>query len=186
MIRVLLVDDQELVREGLRRILHADEGFEIVGECVDGVEVQAAAEQLRPDVVVMDVRMKQLDGIEATCRLRACEDAPPVLVLTTFDDDEVLSGALRGGASGFVLKDAPGEELVCATRAVAEGEGWLDPSVTERVLVRFRSTASVTDGQAAVGLEQLTAREREVLQSARPRRDQQRHRDACCSSARRR
>ena len=151
------------MREGLRRILHSDEGFEIVGECADGVEVQAAAQELCPDVVIMDVRMKQLDGIEATRILRAREDAPPVLVLTTFDDDEVLSGALRAGASGFVLKDAPGEELVCATRAVAEGDGWLDPSVTERVLARFRSAVIVADGQAAAGLEQLTARERDVL-----------------------
>ena len=163
MIRVLLVDDQELVREGLRRILHAEDGFEIVGECADGVDVPAAAEQLSPDVVVMDVRMKEVDGIEATRRLRAREDAPPVLVLTTFDDDEVLSGALRAGASGFVLKDAPGEELISATRAVAAGDGWLDPSVTERVLVRFRSAVSVTDGKAAARLEQLTARERDVL-----------------------
>ena len=107
--------------------------------------------------------MKEVDGIEATRRVRAREDAPPVLVLTTFDDDEVLSGALRAGASGFVLKDAPGEELVSATRAVAAGDGWLDPSVTERVLVRFRSAVSVTDGKAAASLEQLTARERDVL-----------------------
>jgi DNA-binding NarL/FixJ family response regulator len=151
------------VREGLRRILHADDGFEIVGECADGVDVPAATEQLSPDVVVMDVRMKQVDGIEATRRLRAREDAPPVLVLTTFDDDEVLSGALRAGGSDFVLKDAPGEELVSATRAVAAGDGWLDPSVTERVLARFRSAVIATDGKAAASLEQLTARERDVL-----------------------
>jgi DNA-binding NarL/FixJ family response regulator len=163
MIRVLLVDDQELVREGLRRILHSDEGFEIVGECADGAQVDTSVQQLRPDVVVMDVRMKDVDGIEATLRLRTRDDAPPVLVLTTFDDDEVLSGALRAGASGFVLKDAPGEELVRATRVVAGGDAWLDPSVTERVLARFRSATTPTNGEAAARVEQLTARERDVL-----------------------
>ena len=95
MIQVLLVDDQQLVREGLRRILHPDEGFEIVGECADGDEVVHAANLLRPDLVVMDIRMKRIDGVEATRRLRVNPDAPPVLVLTTFDDDEVLAAALR-------------------------------------------------------------------------------------------
>ena len=120
MIRVLLVDDQELVRVGLRRILHEDEGFEIVGDCSDGDEVEAAVERLHPDLVVMDIRMKRVDGVEATRRLRAHDDAPPVLVLTTFDDDEVLAGTLRAGASGFQLKDARGEDLV---RAAHDGRG---------------------------------------------------------------
>src|SRR5437588_8653196 len=137
MIRVLLVDDQQLVREGLRRILHPDEGFEIAGECRDGGEVADAVAHVHPDVVVMDVRMKDVDGVEATRRLRTGPDAPPVLVLTTFDDDEVLSGALRAGAAGFVLKDAPGEELTRAVRVVAEGGAWLDPALTARELSAF-------------------------------------------------
>ena len=160
-IRVLLVDDQELVREGMRRILHESEGFEIVGECDDGEGVEAAVAQLRPDVVVLDIRMRRVDGIEAIRRMRVHDDPPPVLVLTTFGEDEILSGALRAGASGFQLKDAPGEDLIRATRAVARGDGWLDPSVTGRVLNAYRGTA---DGQPRPELDQLTPREREVLQ----------------------
>src|SRR5262245_57463892 len=112
-VKVLLVDDQPLVREGLRRILRT--GFEIVGECDDGDEVTAAVDRCRPDVVVMDVRMKRVDGATATAQLRSSRtNGPPVVVLTTFDDDETLSAALRAGAAGFVLKDAPGEDLVRA------------------------------------------------------------------------
>jgi DNA-binding NarL/FixJ family response regulator len=160
--RVLLVDDQQLVREGLRRILHADEGFEIVGECGDGDEVVDAIARLQPDLVVMDIRMKRLDGVEATRRVRALAGAPPILVLTTFDDDEVLAGALRAGASGFQLKDAPGEDLVRAAHAVAAGDAWLDPGVTARVLTVYRTTAAApSDGAAAIA--QLTAREVDVL-----------------------
>ena len=163
MIRVLLVDDQQLVREGLRRILHPQEGFEIAGECGDGAEVADAVARQRPDVVVMDVRMKDVDGVEATRRLREHADAPPVLVLTTFDDDEVLSGALRAGAAGFVLKDAPGEELIRSARTVAQGGAWLDPAVTERVLATYRSTAPAPDDLAAERINELTPRERDVL-----------------------
>jgi DNA-binding NarL/FixJ family response regulator len=163
MIRVLLVDDQQLVREGLRRILHPDEGFEIAGECGDGGEVADAVARVHPDLVVMDVRMKDVDGVEATRRLRIEPAAPPVLVLTTFDDDEVLSGALRAGAAGFVLKDAPGEELIRSARSVAAGDAWLDPSVTERVLATYRSAAPVRDDGAAARIEELTPRERDVL-----------------------
>jgi len=163
MIRVLLVDDQQLVREGLRRILHPDEGFEIAGECGDGAEVGDAIARQRPDVVVMDVRMKDVGGVEATRRLREQPDAPPVLVLTTFDDDEVLSGALRAGAAGFVLKDAPGEELIRSVRTVAEGGAWLDPAVTGRVLATYRSAAPAEDGAAAARIADLTPRERDVL-----------------------
>ena len=162
-IRVLLVDDQQLVREGLRRILHPDEGFEIAGECGDGGEVADAVARVHPDLVVMDVRMKDVDGVEATRRLRVEPAAPPVLVLTTFDDDEVLSGALRAGAAGFVLKDAPGEELIRSARSVAGGDAWLDPSVTERVLATYRSAAPVRDDGAAARIEELTPRERDVL-----------------------
>ena len=163
MIRVLLVDDQQLVREGLRRILHPEEGFEIAGECGDGREVAEAVARLHPDLVVMDVRMKEVDGVEATRRLRTKPDAPPVLVLTTFDDDEVLSGALRAGAAGFVLKDAPGEDLIRSARTVAAGDAWLDPSVTERVLATYRSAAPTSDDGAAARIEELTPRERDVL-----------------------
>jgi DNA-binding NarL/FixJ family response regulator len=161
-IRVLLVDDQQLVREGLRRILHPDDGFEIVGECDDGDRVEGAVARDRPDVVVMDVRMKRVDGVEATRRLRAHGDGPPVLVLTTFDDDEVLSGALRAGAAGFQLKDAPGEDVARAVREVASGGSWLDPAVTGRVLATYRETAA-PDAEAAQKLAALTAREVDVL-----------------------
>jgi DNA-binding NarL/FixJ family response regulator len=162
--RVLLVDDQQLVREGLRRILHADEGFEIVGECSDGDEVLDAVARLRPDLIVMDIRMKRVDGVEATRKVRAVPDAPPVLVLTTFDDDEVLAGALRAGASGFQLKDARGEDLVRAAYAVAAGDAWLDPAVTARVLTVYRAVPDTpADGSAALG--SLTSREIDVLRS---------------------
>jgi DNA-binding NarL/FixJ family response regulator len=160
-VRVLLVDDQELVREGLRRILHESEGFEIVGECDDGDGVETAVLELRPDVIVLDIRMRRVDGIEAIRRVRTRDDAPPILVLTTFGEDEILSGALRAGASGFQLKDAPGEDLIRATHAVARGDGWLDPAVTARVLNTYRGTRS---GAARPELDQLTPREREVLQ----------------------
>ena len=108
MIRAILVDDQPLVLAGLRRILAPRAGFEIVTECADGSEVENAVRQFRPDVVIMDARMKVMGGAEATRRLRADEDAPPILILTTFDDDDVLSESLRAGESGFQLKDAPG------------------------------------------------------------------------------
>lgn len=159
-VAVLLVDDQELVRSGLRRILRRKDGFEVVAECGDGSEVPAAVAAHRPDVVVMDLRMRHVDGIEATRLLRRRDDAPPVLVLTTFDDDELLSGALRAGASGFVLKDSPAEELVRAVRAVAAGQSVLDPAVTARVLSAYRQ---VPAAPAAASVDQLTARELDVL-----------------------
>ena len=139
MIRVLLVDDQELVRTGLRGILRPTFGFDVVGECADGSDVGVTVESLHPDVVLMDVRMPVVDGVEATRRLRRQPDSPPVLVLTTFDDDEVLAGALRAGASGFVLKDLPAEDLQRAVRVVADGGAWLDPAVTGRVLRVYRA-----------------------------------------------
>ena len=160
-VNVLLVDDQELVRSGLRRILRKRSGFEIVAECADGDEVPAALAAHDIDIVVMDLRMKRIDGIEATRRLREDADAPPVLVLTTFDDDEMLSGALRAGANGFILKDSSAEDLVAAVRTVAEGGSWLDPAVTERVLTRFRESADVPTSGAHEAL--LTSREQEVL-----------------------
>ena len=160
-IRVLLVDDQELVRTGLRGILRGTFGFDVVGECADGREVAAAAAALAPDVVLMDVRMPFVDGVQATRELRRLRDSPPVLALTTFDDEEVLAGMLRAGAAGFVLKGVPAEDLQRAVRAVAEGGAWLDPAVTARVLAIYRSAAP--SAASAPGLDALTGREREVL-----------------------
>ena len=167
-IRVLLVDDQELIRAGLRGILRPSFGFHIVGECSHGAEVAGAVRALRPDVVLMDVRMPVLDGIEATRRLREDHSAPPVLALTTFEDDEVLAGMLRAGAAGFVLKGLPAEDLQRAVRAVAGGDAWLDPSVTGRVLTIYRDApgarAAAGAGSGDPALASLTAREREVLE----------------------
>jgi DNA-binding NarL/FixJ family response regulator len=162
-VRVVLVDDQELVRSGLRRILRRRDGFDIVAECSDGAELPAALEGQRVDVVLMDLRMREVDGIAATQRLAASPDAPPVLVLTTFDDDEMLSGALRAGAAGFLLKDSSADDLIRAVRAVAAGDSWLDPAVTGRVLTSYRT--STPPGPAATDQphEALTARELEVL-----------------------
>jgi DNA-binding NarL/FixJ family response regulator len=161
-IRVLLVDDQELVRAGLRGILREQFGFEIVGECANGSSVPHSVAALHPDVVLMDVRMPVVDGVEATRQLSAREGSPPVLVLTTFDDDEILAAALRAGAAGFVLKDVPAEDLQRAVRAVAGGSAWLDPSVTGRVLAVYRGTAPAPRANDPA-LATLTAREREVL-----------------------
>jgi DNA-binding NarL/FixJ family response regulator len=158
--RVLLVDDQELVRSGLKRILRLRDGLQVVAECSDGSEVPTALAAHAIDVVVMDLRMRGVDGIEATRQVRGA-DGPPVLVLTTFDDDEMLSGALRAGANGFILKDSSAEDLVAAVRTVAEGGSWLDPAVTERVLTRFRESADVPTSGAHEAL--LTSREQEVL-----------------------
>jgi DNA-binding NarL/FixJ family response regulator len=159
-IRVLLVDDQPLIRAGLRRILRPRAGFEVVGECDDGDQVEQAVAATHPDVVVMDVRMKRVDGAEATRRLRALDGSPPVLILTTFDEDEVLSASLRAGASGFQLKDAPGAELLKAVRTVAEGGSYLDLAVTHRVLSAFRSQISPALHSPD---SSLTPRELEVL-----------------------
>jgi DNA-binding NarL/FixJ family response regulator len=158
-IAVLLVDDQDLVRSGLRRILRRKDGFTIAAECSDGDEVPDAIAAHRPDVVVMDLRMKRVGGIEATGRLSAC-DGPPVLALTTFNDDELLSGALRAGAAGFVLKDSSAEELIRAVRAVARGDSYLDPAVTGRVLTTYRTAA---EPPPKVPVTDLTARELDVL-----------------------
>jgi DNA-binding NarL/FixJ family response regulator len=159
-IAVLLVDDQDLVRSGLRRILRRKDGFAIVAECSDGDEVADAVRDHRPDVVVMDLRMKRVDGIEATRRLTQT-DGTPVLALTTFNDDELLSGALRAGAAGFVLKDSSAEELIRAVRAVARGDSYLDPAVTARVLSTYRKAVDTPCGDGSVS--GLTARERDVL-----------------------
>jgi len=160
-IRVLLVDDQPLARRGLRAILCEEEGFEVVGECGDGDEVLDAVRRDAPDLVVMDVRMPRMNGADATRQLRErLREAPPVLVLTTFQDEDVLSSALRAGASGFLLKDAPGEEILRAARTVAAGDAYLDPSVTARVLTAYRQSSPVREEEA---IPELTQRELEVL-----------------------
>jgi DNA-binding NarL/FixJ family response regulator len=167
MIRVLLVDDQELVRTGLRGILRTAFGFDVVGECADGSEVIAAVDALAPDVVLMDARMPGVDGLQATAGLRDRGGGPPVLALTTFDDEEVLAGMLRAGAAGFVLKGVPAEDLQRAVRVVADGGAWLDPAVTARVLAIYRSappppSRAARDARDA-GLDTLTGRELDVL-----------------------
>jgi DNA-binding NarL/FixJ family response regulator len=159
--RVLLVDDQLLVRGGLRLILEPQDGITIAGECEDGDEVLAAVDRLAPDIVVMDVRMRRVDGAEATRRLRKRDPAPPVLILTTFDDDDTVAAALGAGAAGFILKDARGEDIVRAVRTVAEGGSWLDPQVAGRVLETYRRTIARTPSGANADL--LTGRERDVL-----------------------
>ncbi len=160
MIRVLLVDDQEVVREGLRSLIATDRSLEVVAECSDGDEVLDLVARSRPDVVVMDIRMRRMDGATATAAVRAA-DGPPVLVLTTFDDDETLAAALRAGAAGFVVKAAPGEDILRAIATVADGEAWIDPSVAGRVLAAYRQRAP----REAVDLSELTERELEVLRA---------------------
>ena len=164
MIRLLLVDDQELIRAGLRLILSAEADLEIVGEASDGQAALDVAAASRPDVVLLDMRMPVLDGMGATRILAAGgEDAPRVLALTTFDDDEVLWGALRAGAAGFVLKDAPAAEMVAAIRVTARGGAWLDPRVAERVLRIVRQRRDADHGSRTT-IEALSQREVEVLQ----------------------
>lgn len=161
--RVLIVDDQALVRAGFRMILDADPGIEVVGEAADGAEGLTMARRMRPEVVLMDIRMPELDGIEATRRLLAGANArhTKVLILTTFDLDEYVYEGLRAGASGFLLKDTPPEQLVAAIHVVAGGEALLSPSVTRRMIEEF--VRRPAPGARAAGLDELTAREMEVL-----------------------
>jgi DNA-binding NarL/FixJ family response regulator len=163
MIRVLLCDDQALVRSGFRMILDAREDLEVVGEAEDGVQAIALARKLDPDVILMDVRMPELDGVEATRRLVAAGSRARVLILTTFDLDEYVYEAIRAGASGFLLKDVQPSQLVDAIRVVAAGEALLAPSVTRRLLDRFADTLTNTNGSPPPGLDYLTERELEVL-----------------------
>ena len=164
-IRVLIADDQPLMRTGFRMILDAEPGLEVVGEAADGAEAVRLAAGARADVVLMDVRMPGMDGIEATRRLAGdgVQDPVRVLILTTFDLDEYVLSALRAGASGFLLKDVPPEDLVDAIKVVAAGDALLAPSVTRRLLDRF--AASLPDPAAArpAALDSLTARELQVL-----------------------
>ena len=162
MIRVALVDDQAIVRAGLARILSPTDGFEVVAECADGREAVEELPSLHPDVVLMDIRMPALDGIEATLRLRALQDPLDVLVLTTFGEDEVLWGAIEAGAAGFVLKDSSAEDLIAAVRAVAGGGAWFDPGVAPRLLERYRQVVAPA-ARDSTRLDELTEREHDVL-----------------------
>jgi DNA-binding NarL/FixJ family response regulator len=162
MIRVALVDDQAIVRAGLARILSPADGFEVVAECPDGKHAVEELPAVRPDVVLMDIRMPALDGVAATKHLRALEEPLDVLVLTTFGEDEVLWGAIEAGASGFVLKDSSAEDLIAAVRAVAGGGAWFDPGVAPRLLERYRRVVAPAARDAG-RLDQLTEREHEVL-----------------------
>jgi DNA-binding NarL/FixJ family response regulator len=178
--RVLLVDDQALLREGLRMMVDAQVDLEVVGEAADGVEAIEMAARLDPDVVLMDIRMPNLDGVEATRQICSAPpgsapsgsapsgsapsgSAPKVIVLTTFDLDEYVVGALRAGASGFLLKDAAPADIIAGIRLVAAGDALLAPSVTRRLLDRFATRSEITNLAPPPGLERLTEREREVM-----------------------
>jgi DNA-binding NarL/FixJ family response regulator len=166
-IRVLVVDDQRLVRTGFSAILSTEPDIDVVGEAANGVEAVALAKTTRPDVVLMDIRMPVMDGVEATEKLAGPMATHPtkVLILTTFDIDELVHNALRAGASGFLLKDAPPEELVRAIRVIAAGDALLAPSVTRRLLDTFagQRREHVMSPVATEAVARLTDREREVL-----------------------
>ncbi len=164
-VRVMVVDDQAMVREGFSALLGAQQDIEVVADAADGREAVRLAARLTPDVVLMDIRMPVLDGIEATRQITAMayEPRPKVLVLTTFDLDDYVYEALRAGASGFLLKDAKGSELVQAVRVVADGDGLLAPSVTRRLIAEFARRPAASSARPA-RLSELTPRETEVLQ----------------------
>ncbi len=162
MIRIGLVDDQELVRTGFRLILESEDDFEVVGEAGDGRAAIDMVRSRRPDVVLMDVRMPVMDGVEATGRV--VDDTTRVIVVTTFDLDEYVFAALQNGASGFLLKDTPADQLVAAIRVVAEGEALLAPSITRRLIERFQTAEPPPQPASSVAkLASLTDREAEVL-----------------------
>lgn len=158
-IRVLIADDEQMVRTGLRLVLDREDGIEVIGEADDGSQATSLAERLDPDVVLMDVRMPNVDGIEATRRLMAAGARSRVIILTTFDEDEHVYDALRAGASGFLLKYAPADDLVKAIRIVAAGEAMLAPSVTRRLI----EDVVARRGGSAADIRALTPRELEVL-----------------------
>jgi DNA-binding NarL/FixJ family response regulator len=160
-IRVLLVDDDALIRAGLSTVLSSDGGLAVVGEAADGLDAIAQVRSVAPDVVVMDVRMPRLDGIEATARITARDNPPRVLVLTTFELDTYVLGALRAGASGFMLKRSSPEALIDAVKVIAHGETLLAPTVLRRLIDTFVTTDVTGPYRRAV--ERLTEREREVL-----------------------
>ncbi|MFN8105609.1 MAG: response regulator transcription factor [Acidimicrobiia bacterium] len=159
-IRVLVADDQSMIRAGFRMLLAGEDGIEVVGDAGNGLEAVAEAARLRPDVVLMDIRMPELDGLQATRRILAADASARILVLTTFDLDEYVYDALRGGASGFVLKDDPPEQLITAIRTVAAGDALLSPTITRRVIEEF---VRVQRPSPPEEIHDLTEREREVL-----------------------
>jgi len=161
--RVLLVDDQELIRDGLNRILSSEDDLDVTCEASDGGQALDVLSTNDVDVVVMDIRMRGMDGIEATRQIRDRE-GPPVLVLTTFDEDEILWGAIDAGAAGFILKEASANDLIRAVRTVAHGGSWLDPVVTPRVLAHHRQHV-LPIAREATAAEELTERENEVLRA---------------------
>ena len=161
-VRVLIADDQGMVRSGFTTLLNSEPDIEVVGEAVNGQEAVTRAIQLRPDVILMDVRMPVLDGLQATRQITAMDDAPRVLVLTTFDLDDYVYQALRWGASGFLLKDASARELAEAVRVVAAGDALLSPSVTRRLIAEF-ARMGAPRGPSRKTLKDLTERETEVL-----------------------
>ena len=160
-IRVLVADDQWMVRDGFRMLLKNADGIKVVAEAENGLEAVEKAARFQPNVVLMDIRMPTLDGLEATRRILAADELVRVLILTTFDLDEYIYEALRAGASGFVLKDDPPEQLLAAIRTVAAGDALLSPSVTRRVIKQFTKLPPRTP---PTGFDQLTSREHEVLQ----------------------
>jgi DNA-binding NarL/FixJ family response regulator len=164
--RVLLVDDQELIRMGFRMVADTQPDLSIVGEASNGIEAVEATRRLKPDVVLMDVRMPEMDGVQATRLIVESESSARIVILTTFDLDEYVYAALRAGASGFLLKDAPPNDLLSAIRAVASGDAVVAPSVTRRLLENYAHRLPVPDQSESDGnerLEVLTSREREVL-----------------------
>jgi DNA-binding NarL/FixJ family response regulator len=161
-VRVLVVDDQALVRAGFVKLLEPEPNLTVVGEAGDGLEAVEAVARTRPDVVLMDIRMPRMDGIEATRRIRAKPDAARVLILTTYDLDEYVFEALKAGASGFLLKDAPSDQLIAGIAVVAAGDALLAPAVTRRLIEEFARRPTPPPG-GPVELAELTAREREIL-----------------------
>jgi DNA-binding NarL/FixJ family response regulator len=163
-VRVLIADDQELIRTGFRMILAAEPDIDVVGEATNGAEAVSICRELHPDVVLMDIRMPELDGIEATRRILAQphQPKPSVLILTTFERDEYVYGALRAGASGFLLKDVPAHKLAAGIRTIGEGDALLAPSITRRLIEEF--AAPRTPADSTPGLDELTSRELEVFQ----------------------
>jgi DNA-binding NarL/FixJ family response regulator len=163
LIRIILVDDQELVRTGFRMVLDAQPDMQVVGEAADGVAAIDLARRLHADVMIMDARMPRLDGVDATRQIRQAGDLPRVLMLTTFDLDEYAFAALKAGASGFLLKDVPPEELLFAIHAVHSGDSVVAPSTTRRLIDQFAALLPGSEQPAPSELAELTDREREVL-----------------------